>query len=208
MPMSAPESSLAVVFRALVMLAFLVLVPLAAVFGSAFPRVVRQWLVDPIVAHLDQRPSAAAPAEHPAPVASMRGPQIVTPEPVEARDHGQPVGAVRPASAALASEAWPSPATRTAAPAAPAPLGLAVPAGNDRFTSIERRLREAGAMHYALETWGTDGALYRFHCRMALGPEARHTRQFEAVDVDALQAMTRVLEQVESWRSGAQAGAG
>ena len=70
----------------------------------------------------------------------------------------------------------------------------------DRFTYIQTRLRELGATYYLLESWGADGQYFRFHCRMALGSGQGYARHFEATEADALQAMARVLEEVESWR--------
>ncbi|MBA4017594.1 MAG: hypothetical protein C0483_10515 [Pirellula sp.] len=75
-------------------------------------------------------------------------------------------------------------------------------AGLEQFTQIQQRLRALGATHYALETWGTDGQLYRFQCRMAAGHTADYTRQFEATDTDALRSMLTVLEEVEAWKAG------
>ena len=74
----------------------------------------------------------------------------------------------------------------------------------DRFTAMERKLREYGATYYLLETWGNEGELYRFHCKMAIGNNPHYTRHFEATDRDALRAMNQVLERVESWRAGRQ----
>ena len=70
----------------------------------------------------------------------------------------------------------------------------------DRFTYILTRLRELGATYYLLENWGASGDFFRFHCRMAVGGTQDCSRQFEATESDALQAMTHVLEEVESWR--------
>ncbi len=67
---------------------------------------------------------------------------------------------------------------------------------------MERKLREYGATYYLLETWGNEGQLYRFHCRMAINNNPNYTRQFEATDRDALRAMSQVLERVEAWRAG------
>jgi len=78
------------------------------------------------------------------------------------------------------------------------------PAGgeSERFTAIQRQLRENGAAYYLLETWGDRGELYRFHCKLQTGADRSIMRQFEATDSDALQAMSRVLAQVEAWRAG------
>jgi hypothetical protein len=84
----------------------------------------------------------------------------------------------------------------------PRDSGPAAPGQTDRFTAMERKLREYGATYYLLETWGNDGELYRFHCKMAIGNNPNYTRHFEATDRDALKAMAQVLEKVEWWREG------
>ena len=76
------------------------------------------------------------------------------------------------------------------------------PATVDRFSVLERRLREYGAIYYLLETWGRDGELYRFHCKMAIANNPNVTRHFEATHREATQAMTQVLDQIEAWRAG------
>lgn len=67
------------------------------------------------------------------------------------------------------------------------------------FDSMHRRLEELGATYYLLETWGRGGALYRFHCKMAIGENPNFTRQFEATDSNPMVAMRRVLGEVETW---------
>jgi len=73
---------------------------------------------------------------------------------------------------------------------------------SDRFTYVLDRLRDLGAVYYLLETWGNEGQRFRFHCKMAIGGNPSYTRHFEATDRDALQAMARVLAEVETWRAG------
>ena len=62
-------------------------------------------------------------------------------------------------------------------------------------------LRQLGASYYALEEWGVDSALYRFHCKMAMREDANICRHFEAVDASASVAVDRVLNQVLAWRA-------
>lgn len=76
------------------------------------------------------------------------------------------------------------------------------PMATDRFTYALDRLRELGAVYYLLETWGNEGQRFRFHCKMAVGGNPGYTRRFEATDADPLQAMARVLSDVETWRAG------
>lgn len=70
-----------------------------------------------------------------------------------------------------------------------------------RLSYVLDRLRELGAVYYLLETWGNDGQRFRFHCKMAIGGNPNYTRHFEAIDRDALQAMGKVLGEVETWRA-------
>jgi hypothetical protein len=72
----------------------------------------------------------------------------------------------------------------------------------DRFTALEHRLRDLGATHYRLETWGDEGELFRFRCMMAVPGRANHNRYFEATDPEALGCMERVLAQIERWHAG------
>jgi hypothetical protein len=87
------------------------------------------------------------------------------------------------------------PAGRTAAAAAKPDVGAAVRT-EEKFRTAENRLRELGASHYVLETWGQDN--YRFACEMAVGSGVN--RFFEARDNDPWRAMDAVLRQVEDWR--------
>ena len=74
--------------------------------------------------------------------------------------------------------------------------------GTDWFSWTQQRLRELGATYYLLETWGRNGELYRFHCKMAIAGNQDYNRHFEATDSDAARAMQAVLRQVEAWRAG------
>jgi hypothetical protein len=71
----------------------------------------------------------------------------------------------------------------------------------DRFTYCFDRLRELGAVYYLLETWGSEGQRFRFHCKMAIGGNPGYTRHFEATDAEPMQAIARVLSEVEAWRA-------
>ena len=94
------------------------------------------------------------------------------------------------------------PVKRAAAAARQAGPGPTPGGSNDWFTWTQQRLRELGATYYLLETWGRNGELYRFHCKMAVAGNPDYTRHFEATDSDASRAMQQVLEQVEAWRAG------
>ncbi|HEX4146278.1 MAG TPA: hypothetical protein VHY91_22450 [Pirellulales bacterium] len=249
------ESSTVVAFRALVLVACLIVVPLAAIFGSQFPDVVKSVLIDRIFPNglpgiagadvaRDTAPPFVATSESPSWQSGQTGPAVagapVSPQPgtgvapawpgagVEPAVAWNPTpGQVRPAAGEGLSGGQPGGAERlgVAMPAdgrpnphanpnaglggngAPGVGGPANPSAHlvtppDRFTLMERRLREFGATYYLLETWGNDSEYYRFHCKMAIANNPTHTRQFEATDTDPLRAMARVVEQVEAWRGG------
>jgi len=68
---------------------------------------------------------------------------------------------------------------------------------NSEAVHVQRRLRELGAAYYALETWGAQGRLFRFHARIPVSGTTGGLRHFEAVDADPVRAMREVLGQVE-----------
>jgi hypothetical protein len=246
-------------FRIFVMLSCLIIVPLAAIFGSAFPDIVKSVLVDRIVAwssgkSFDPNKPSTEPSGFSAVTASAAansgqagsnnweaprwGTQNATAGAWQPGAAGPQGGGVVPAVATDAARGTPPghplerPNVDTPYRNPPAENGVAIrqqftypanppvappgePAGaaagrpaprplepSDRFTAMERKLREYGATYYLLETWGNDGDLYRFHCRMAISNNPNYTRQFEATDRDSLKAMAQVLERVEAWRAG------
>jgi len=75
---------------------------------------------------------------------------------------------------------------------------------DEKFRQAETRLRELGATHYMLETWGPDNNRYHFVCKMAVGDNAEVSRVFQAFGDDPWQAMGTVLRQVEEWRARPQ----
>lgn len=97
------ESSTVLAFRIFVMLSCLIIVPMAAIFGSAFPDVVKTVLVDRIVAW-----STGEPVETPA-VEDPQGFREVTPGAEAARDMGQWEAAPRWGTPAETAS-WQSPA--------------------------------------------------------------------------------------------------
>jgi len=276
------DSSTVVAFRALVMLACLVVAPSAAIFGSAFPEVVRTWLINPLLgrtttASADDHGSRAggggvfngvgyggygssgpgsqagspgtgyaaagagewgSPDHRASPLASPAGNASLAPLPfspangAKSLDGGSPAPNAAPTpsgglfSGLVAGSAGPPAANAsrgsasqvgfsTLAESAPASeltpgagaAGQTMPAvhpggENGQFAWFEKKLREYGANYYLLETWGNEGELYRFQCKMAVANNPAYSRHFEAMDRDKLQAMARVLEQVEAWRNG------
>ena len=73
----------------------------------------------------------------------------------------------------------------------------AVKAHENRFLTIQERLRTLGARYYRLETW-EDGQSFHFVCRIAEGESAKI---YEAHGSDPLGTMEKVLKQVEIWKN-------
>lgn len=186
------QSSSAVTFRALVMLACVIGIPIWAVSGSSWSEVAKkfqnfQW---PAIFTTGSSPSKSAVAsEAPrfTPSAPASGPSA------EAVTIGNAAAEKLPPAAPSAT----SPAMADVPTELP---GLAVPPADLRV--IQVRLRELGATYYRLEMWGDGQELYRFYCKVAVGGNADYTHCFEASDADPLQAMRQVLQRVESWRGG------
>jgi hypothetical protein len=228
------------------MLACLIVVPLAAIFGSQFPDVVKTVLIDrfwpaniKLPGEQAQRPESPAFSAGPAPAWRSDAPlaatggapgygnppvrptagSAMTGDPMAGRSAPGVIadGLVRPAAADVAmnptsgsqpsdsagpSYSAPGYPASASTPANTAP-GAAPPAiAPDRFTWMERKLREQGATYYLLETWVNEGERYRFFCKIALSNNPGHTQNFEATDSDPLRAMGRVVDQVDAWRTG------
>ncbi len=228
------QSSAAVTFRAAVMLVCLVLVPLAAVFGSSFPQVsqvVKSLLrgngIPRFAGATSETPDPRRDAgEAPAFAAGVQLPEAsadgVDPRmlPAASPSGGSaapaPFGGIMsgsahstpPAAMPSASQAAPGPAVHPAtfpSPVNSAAAPLVAPStACATFQQIERRLRELGATYYLLETWGPNGEQYRFHCKMAIAGNPNYNRHFEATESDPIRAMRAALDQVEQWRSGSQ----
>lgn len=223
----ATQSSTTVMFRALVMLVCLVAIPLAAVFGKSLPEMVKMLL------GRNGSPPAISPAGvagqsadgnpgAPVPVVS------ITP----GRQMGaiQQGGALQPGSSGIAAATPPSapavvpagfqsaeaPAGRgvtgerfarvlfASEPAAFQPPGTPATLAPDQFTAIRERLQQLGASHYQLEYRGNLRQTFHFDCRVAVQGDHRYEHYFMATDPDPLEAMARVLQQVEAWRAGSR----
>jgi hypothetical protein len=201
----AQQSSAVVALRALIMLLCLVALPLAALFGSSLPAVIKavregRW---PVLTHTSPSSGARRDLDEP--------PRFEPSAPLPpAAAGGTASPAARPPGANLAAGSPPQPWS-AAGPKKPADVVQAgynaplpgaspvMPAAADPYTFAQDRLRQLGATYYLLETWGQQQ--YRFFCRMAIGGNPHFTKHFEATDSDPLRAIAGVLRQVESWRA-------
>ena len=100
------------------------------------------------------------------------------------------------------SDGNPSPLEEVASrrPGAAVPQVPDAAPAEDPFKSIQQRLRQLGATWYALETWGNEGR-FHFACRVSVNGNPSLNRLFQATDAEAIQAMGKVLHDVEQWKT-------
>jgi hypothetical protein len=174
------HSSATTAFRAFVMLACAVVIPVLAMYGASWSEILKKFqnLHCPAILNL-------ASASTPTPAPPSEAPRFAPNSP--------------------AIEPQPAPMGSSALPASPAETGSAA-AGPSAYRDIQDRLQKLGATYYVLESWGNDQQLYRFCCKMAVAGSADYVHCFEATHADPLQAMQQVLRQVETWRDGMRYG--
>ena len=214
------------------MLACLVAIPLAAVFGTSLPDMVKSLLDGRWPAESASRSGSLSETPRFEPTAPADGQSAVPPRPLAPDWTGEALqaagsragGLVAPSTSAVipagyespvapasdsAASGWPagavSPCGAVGSRPAAGPSDPAVgraPSTVDQFTYIQDRLRELGATYYLLESWGSQQQLYRFYCKVAVGGDPTYAHYFEATDSDRLKAMAQVLQRVEAWRAG------
>ena len=173
------RGSASTAFRAFLMLACSVAIPVLAIWGASWSEIVKKFQNIPCPAILNlASASPSTPASSDAPRFAQQG-LAAEPRPIPIAAPGLPIAPVGP--------------TRTAA----------VPS---ECREIQERLQRLGATYYVLESWGNDQQLYRFCCKMAVAGNADYVHCFEATHSDPLQAMQQVLQQVETWRQGMRVG--
>lgn len=143
-------------------------------------------------------PEAAAPAPiETAPLWAPAPRTAQTPRGRQTTAHFEPSGSRLRELAQKAAGDSPLQAT---AYSTPAPSSAASEAPNDAFARGERRLREFGASHYRLETWGERGELFRCTANVRLPNRRGGMRHFEATAAAPAQAIEQLLAKIEAWR--------
>jgi len=164
-----------VAVRTLVMLAFLIVLPLAAVAPALVGRTDKTG---------DNRKPAAAP--HPA---KTNQPNPPSGSAARAADTSPPTAPA--AGREQAAE------DRGESPLAVTSARVVSP---DRLAEIQRELQRLGAEYYRLESWADERPVYRFFCRIEADSSGGGHRVFEATREDSLAAMEQVLADVQAWR--------
>lgn len=70
-----------------------------------------------------------------------------------------------------------------------------------RLEPLLTQLRDLGVAAYALEPWGGDRKLFRFHCDMPLAGSDAITEQFEAIAAEPHAAVAEVVADVANWHA-------
>jgi hypothetical protein len=219
--MQSSQSSVTVAFRALIMLAFVIAIPVIAFSGSSAPDNARKLLDKywPVVVSavttakaniLAEAPSYNAKVQNAIPATGQAGSGVPA-VPGQLAAGNQAI--LLPVQASAVNGVGSVPLASNVVPAdyqstIDSRGNIANPAVNSAqfstnpFTAIQDRLRQLGATYFLLETWGNQRQYFRFYCQMAVGGNASYTHYFEATNLDPLAAMSDVLRQIEVWRSG------
>lgn len=171
--------------------------------GAPRARIVQVRAVDDATVLQAPAPAPTAPLWAPAPrtAATPRGRNTTAHfEPSEVRPRAsQPKAPKRNIpDTALQATAYSTPAAPRANSASAEDQS---PPASDAFARGEQRLRQYGATHYRLESWGESGELFRCSANVALPNHRSGARHFEATAASPSQAIDRLLEQVETWRA-------
>jgi hypothetical protein len=200
--MAGNKSTGAVFFRAVVMLAFLAMIPILALSGNSLPDAIRKAMENYLPGLLgNNKPEKTAEGLTEAPPFTGAKPAIGQPASVytAAVPGPSPAAVIPPEN----SDPGVVPAKfQMPVESRPLPAGGVVAGSEGAFQKIQNRLKSLGATYYLLETWGNDQRMYRFYCEMSMAGDADFTRSFEATHSDPIGAMQKVLTQVEDWRAG------
>lgn len=186
---------MATLFRAAVMMSVLVGLPGAWIYYGPLPSSA-QRVVDRFVTIAKEATGwkSAEPAAKPAWDFTKSEP-IVGGEQAPA-----PTAGMNPAAHQEQAPAFGSALPPVEAPQPAPPTSLV-----ERVEPLLQQLRQLGVAEYALERWGGEGKLYRFHCEMPISGGSL-TQQFEAVTGDPEASVEQVVTEVSQWRLARQAG--
>lgn len=67
--------------------------------------------------------------------------------------------------------------------------------------SLVAELERLGAQYYRLEKWGTRGELYRLSCLVSPPGISHYQKHFQTVDEDCSKALINMIEQITRWHS-------
>ncbi len=215
--------------RSIVMLVSLVVIPALALWGAQLPKPIRSWLFagqqkvpaaattsgqpdadtiqgdTPHITDIDSRPqdTAPRPRRYQSEISAPSQMDVVN----DSVDSTLPEGDHRAPSRKreLAGELWGTLQATERQQQLAATEGDESPPDQDHgsqdpLAHASRRLRKLGATNFQLESWGNEGQLFRFHCRVPLADQKRIARHFEATRPQPGEAVNEVIRQIEAWR--------
>lgn len=172
-------------FRSLILLAFMVGLPVAALMPNG---------VQVSLASILSRDRIMGEDHSPVP---LPGP------PRTVSSHSGPLSAAPLAAAPL----YQPPADLVVAPALFKPVGSDSPAQEQSLISrrseeLEEELHNLGATYYRMESWGAAPRKYRFHCTVSIKIGlAEYSQRFEETADNPLTALEDVLADVRTWHA-------
>lgn len=171
--------------RTIVLLACLILLPLAAVLGPALPKSLRSTLK-----------SAFGTSTGDAPGTQQDKRVAAKPQNAGPAGDNNPKHVVRQE---VAADDRVSLANQTEAAAGTGDSALAT--GGDSLQELFGELKGLDVSEFRLEPWGKSAELYRFQCQASIDGSERHSRHFEATASDPIRAVREVVERVGTWRT-------
>lgn len=215
------QSTTTVVCRALVMVVCLITIPLAALFGTSLPDLIKTlgW-GESVVSAREQ--GGMAPAYTPN-IPDVAGLPDASSQRLSDVDGMQPEALPLVADVPrVPDDLRTVPASYNEPAAAAPPFAEAASPVNSgqmaivpvvrqtsdaRFEQIQQRLRSLGAIGCCLKWLGSSRQFYQFQCEMPLGGTSRGAvtgaptavRHFESTSDNSLQAMENVLAEIEAW---------
>ncbi|MCC9606761.1 hypothetical protein LOC68_16240 [Blastopirellula sp. JC732] len=183
------ESSASVTLRSLVMLAFLIFLPAAALAPDGLRRV---------VAAFQQSSSETTTVE--TPEKPLGKPQVRP----TLREEASSDSRAFPLAEDPFAESLQSPGADKIVPVfdehGPS-LGKALDGIlSQRSSELEDQLQQMGASYYRLEAWGENPRIYRFHCMAKVRYAGKEeSKRFEATAEHPIDAMQKTLELLHQW---------
>ena len=215
------QSTTTIACRALVMVFCLIAIPLAALFGTSLPDIIKTlgWGATSVSARekggeaplfVANIPEAAGVPDSPAAgsgneiaqswpassAGSVEYPKVPQDMPAVQASFTEPATRYDGSTGAVANGMVDRRPTSRSGGRDVVPV--VVGPSDGRFDYIQKRLQGLGATYFRLETFGSDRQLYRFQCEMPLGG-AGAVRPFESTSENALDAMESVLSEIDHW---------
>jgi hypothetical protein len=189
-------------FRALLLVACMLVVPLLAMFSHHIPAEIRAAMRRNLRVTLADWLGRTAEAGPPTPVADRSGAQVAT-------KIDRATSAVVATSAADPATAGLRPVAETASDPVVPPPSVTRLADRSRQArdqlSIESQLKDLGAVSFDCQPLPGGGGLHSSSCRVPVDASGQLQRVFQATGPDPVAASENLLQQIVAWRQRAAA---